>query len=88
MPWEFISPFCGLSTYGQGFHVIESTVSDDGIKDMSSAALITITVREASATQIDNVFKVKSGPTTTWRWYVKRICDNKFQMIFPNFQTI
>jgi hypothetical protein len=24
MPWEFISPFCGLSAYGQGFHVIES----------------------------------------------------------------
>jgi hypothetical protein len=50
MPWEFISPLCGLSTYGQGFHVIESIVSDDGIKDMSNAAMITITVREASAT--------------------------------------
>jgi hypothetical protein len=37
MPWEFISPLCGLSTYGQGFHVIESIVSDDGIKDMSNA---------------------------------------------------
>ena len=49
MPWEFISPFCfcGLSTCGLGFHVIVSTVSDDGVKDMSNTALITITVRVA-----------------------------------------
>jgi hypothetical protein len=63
-------------------------VSDDGIKDMSNAALITIIVREASTTQIENVFMVKSRPTSTWRWYVKRIRDNKFQMTFPNSQTI
>jgi hypothetical protein len=35
---------------------------------MSNTALITITVREASATQIENMFMVKSGPTSTWRW--------------------
>lgn len=51
MLWVFISPFCGLSTYGQGFHLIESTVSNEGIKDMSNTTLITITAGEASARQ-------------------------------------
>ena len=44
MPLEFISPFCGLSAYGQGFHVIESANTDEGIKDMSTTALIIVTV--------------------------------------------
>jgi hypothetical protein len=42
MPWEFISPFCGLSTCGQGFHVIESASTEEGAKDMSTTALITV----------------------------------------------
>jgi hypothetical protein len=36
MPWQLISPFCGFSAYGQGFHVIESTSSDEGIRDIES----------------------------------------------------
>ncbi|CAD6335511.1 unnamed protein product [Miscanthus lutarioriparius] len=50
MPWEFISPFCGLSAYGQGFHLIE------GIKDMSTTALITITfveIRKVNCITVD-----------------------------------
>ena len=39
MPWEFISPFCGLSAYGQAFHVIASANTNEGIKDMSTTAL-------------------------------------------------
>jgi hypothetical protein len=54
MPWEFISPFYGLSAYGQGFHVIENTSNEEGIKDMSSIALVTITSGQATARQIEN----------------------------------
>lgn len=73
MPWEFISPFCGLSAYGQGFHVIESTNADEGIKDMSTTALITITAGQANARDIENEFRLKAGPNSLWRWYAKRV---------------
>jgi hypothetical protein len=88
MPWEFISPFCGLSAYGQGFHFIESANTDEGIKDMSTTALITVTVGQANARQIENEFRLKAGPNSTWRWYAKRIGEGKYQMRFPNAQTI
>ena len=65
MPWEFISPFYGLSTYGQGFHVIESTNNEEGIKDMSTTALVTVTSRQANARQIENEFKLKAGPNSS-----------------------
>jgi predicted Zn-ribbon and HTH transcriptional regulator len=88
MPWEFISPFCGLSAYGQGFHVIESTNADEGIKDMSTTALITITAGQANARDIENEFRLKAGPNSTWRWYAKRVGEGRYQMRFPNAQTI
>lgn len=73
MPWEYISPFCGLSTYGQCFQVIESTSNDEGIMDMSTTVLITITSGQATARQIENEFKLKARPNSTWRWYAKRV---------------
>jgi hypothetical protein len=83
MPWEFISPFCGLSAYGQGFHVIESA-SNEGIKDMSTTALVTVTARQATARQIENEFKLKAGPNSSWRWFAKGIGEGKYHMRFPN----
>jgi hypothetical protein len=88
MTWEFISPFCGLSAHGQGFHVIESTNTEDGIKDMSTTTLITVTSGQVNARQIENEFKLKAGPNSTWRWYAKRIGEGKYHMRFPNAQTI
>jgi hypothetical protein len=88
MPWEFISPFCGLSAYGQGFHVTESVSNEEGIKDMSTTALVTVTAGQASARKIENEFKLKAGPNSSWRWYAKRIGEGKYQMRFPNSQNI
>jgi hypothetical protein len=88
MPWEFISPFCGLSAYGQGFHFIESTSNEEGIKDMSTTALVTVTSGQATARQIENEFKMKAGPNSSWRWFAKRVGEGKYQMRFPNAQTI
>jgi hypothetical protein len=88
MPWEFISPFCGFSAYGQGFHVIESASTEEGIKDMSNVALVTVTSGQADARQIEREFKMKAGPNSTWRWYAKRISEGKYQMRFPNSQNI
>jgi hypothetical protein len=88
MPWEFISPFCGLSAYGQGFHFIESTSNEEGIKDMSTTALVTVTSGQATARQIENEFKLKAGPNSSWRWFAKRVGEGKYQMRFPNVQTI
>ena len=74
MPWEFISPFCGLSTCGPGFHVIVSTLC----LMMVSKTCLTLLWLPSLSGGLGNVFKVKSGPTSTWRWYVKRIGHNKF----------
>lgn len=72
MPWEFISPFYGFSRYGQGFHGIESDVTNEGIKDISNTALINITAGEVSARQIEIEFKENAWPNSSWRWYAKR----------------
>lgn len=55
---------------------------------MSNTALITITKGVATAKQVENEFKLKAGPASTWRWYAKKVDDNKFQMSFPNSKTI
>lgn len=55
---------------------------------MSNTALITITEGVATAKQVENEFKLKAGPASTWRWYAKKVDDNKFQMSFPNSKTI
>lgn len=69
--------------------MIESAMSDEGIKDMSNTTLITITTCDASAKPIKNEFKVKAGPTSTWRWYMlRRLEREKNQMRFPNAKTI
>jgi hypothetical protein len=88
MPWDFNVPFFGISAYGQGFHFIKSAVTEEGIKDMSNIALITITEGVATAKQIEAEFRLKAGPESSWRWYAKKIDDNKFQMRFPNAKTI
>lgn len=88
MPWEFISPFYGLSAYGQGFHFIESSSNEEGLKDMSNVALVTVTSGQATARQIEGEFKLKARPSSTWRWYAKRILEGKYQMRFPNSQNI
>jgi hypothetical protein len=67
MPWEFISPFCGLSAYGQGFHVIESVTADEGIKDTATTALTTVTAGQATARDIENEFRLKARPNSSWR---------------------
>jgi hypothetical protein len=59
---EFISPFCGFSAYGQGFHVIESANTEEGIKDMSNVASMTVTSGQADARKIEREFKMKAGP--------------------------
>jgi hypothetical protein len=45
---------------------------------MSNTALITITEGVATAKQVENEFKLKAGPASTWRWYAKKVDDNKF----------
>jgi len=55
---------------------------------MSNTALITITEGVATTKQVENEFKLKAGPASTWRLYAKKVDDNKFQMSFPNSKTI
>jgi hypothetical protein len=68
--------------------VIESTNADEGIKDMSTTALITITAGQANARDIENEFRLKAGPNSSWRWYAKKVGEGRYQMRFPNAQTI
>jgi hypothetical protein len=55
---------------------------------MSTTTLITITSGQVNARQIENEFKLKTSPNSTWRWYAKRIGEGKYQMRFPKAQTI
>lgn len=68
--------------------MIESSSADEGIKDMATTALIIITAGQATARDIENEFRLKAGPNSSWRWYAKRIGEGRYQMRFPNTQTI
>jgi hypothetical protein len=41
-----------------------------------------------NARQIEGEFKAQAGPASTWRWFAKKIADNKFQMKFPTAQKV
>lgn len=78
--WDHLAPFCGLAAPGQGFFFIESDKNDQRIKDMSNTALVTIIAGEVSARQVENEFRMKAGPQSTWRWYAKKVGDKSFQV--------
>lgn len=37
---------------------------------------------------MEREFKAQAGPSSTWRWFAKKISDNKFQMKFPTAQKV
>jgi hypothetical protein len=82
-PWEHIAPFCGLAAPELGFHIIQDEDSGDGVRDSSNFALITIKEGVVSARQVEGEFKAQAGPNSTWRWFAKKVAENKFQMKFP-----
>ena len=88
MPWEHLAPFCGLAAAGQGFHWIPSSDQDEESKDMANCALITVTKGMLTARQLEVEFKTQAGPSSTWRWYAKKIAENKFQMKFPTARKV
>jgi hypothetical protein len=58
--------------------VIESTSCDEGIRDMSNVALVTVTSGQATARQIESEFKLKVGPNSSWRWFAKKVGEGKY----------
>ena len=40
---------------------------------MANCALITILEGEATARQIEHEFRTQAGPTSSWRWYAKKL---------------
>jgi hypothetical protein len=81
-PWEHIAPFCGLAAPDLGFHIIQEEDSGDGARDSSNFALITIKEGVVSARQVEGEFKAQAGSNSTWRWFAKKVAENKFQMKF------
>jgi hypothetical protein len=83
MPWECIAPFCDLAAPKLGFHIIYDDEPGDASKDTSNYALITIKQGMATARQVEAEFKAHVGPNSTWRWFAKKVAENKYQMKFP-----
>jgi hypothetical protein len=77
-PWECIAPFCGLAASELGFHVIQDEESGENSKEASNFALITIKDGAVTAKQVEGEFRAQAGPSSTWRWYAKKIAENKF----------
>lgn len=85
---NYVAQFCGSVAPGQGFFYIEDTPGDQKVKDVTTLALIEVVKGEATARQIEGEFRTLAGEGSTWRWYTKRIGEKKFQMSFPNVQTL
>jgi hypothetical protein len=88
MPWECIAPFCGLAAPELGFHIIQDDEYGEAAKEMTNTKIITIKEGLVSARQVEDEFKAQVGLSSTWRWFAKKIADNKFQMKFPTTQKV
>lgn len=55
---------------------------------MSNLVIIEVIQGEVLARQIESEFKILAGEGSTWRWYAKKIGEKKYQMRFPNAQTL
>jgi hypothetical protein len=42
----------------------------------------------ATARQVEDEFKAQAGPNSTWRWFVKKVVENKYQMKFPTAKKV
>jgi hypothetical protein len=87
-PWECIAPFYGLAAPELGFHVIQDEEMGESSKESSNFALITTRDGSVSAKQVEGEFRAQAGPSSTWRWYAKKLAENKFQMKFPTAKKL
>jgi hypothetical protein len=71
-----------------GFHIILDDEYGEATKELTNTAVITIKEGVVNARQIEGEFKAQAGPTSTWRWFAKKIADNKFQVKFPTDQKV
>ncbi|RLM73960.1 hypothetical protein C2845_PM15G05560 [Panicum miliaceum] len=55
---------------------------------MANCALITITRGSVTGKQLENEFRAQAGPNSTWRWFAKKVADNKFQLRFPTAKKV
>ncbi|KAK3132998.1 hypothetical protein QOZ80_6AG0530650 [Eleusine coracana subsp. coracana] len=55
---------------------------------MAACVVINVKDGEMTARQLENEFKTLAGPSSTWRWYAKRITDKQFQMRFPTEKKV
>jgi hypothetical protein len=37
---------------------------------------------------VEGEFKTQAGPSSTWRWFAKKVTENKFQMKFPTAKKV
>jgi hypothetical protein len=82
------SSFLWASYTELGFHIIQDDEYGESQKDMANTAIITIKEGLVTARQVEGEFKAQDGPSSTWRWFAKKISDNKFQMKFPTAQKL
>jgi hypothetical protein len=55
---------------------------------MANYALITVLNGEVTARQIEHEFRTQAGPTSSWRWYAKKLTDTIFQLRFPTAKKV
>jgi hypothetical protein len=48
-------------------------------KDMATTAIISIKEGEVNARQVEGEFKAQAGPSSTWRWFAKKILRTNFR---------
>jgi hypothetical protein len=42
----------------------------------------------ATARQVEAEFKAQTGPNSTWRWFAKKVAENKYQIKFPTAKKV
>lgn len=42
----------------------------------------------ATARQVEGEFQAQAGPSSTWRWFAKKVAENKFQMKFSTAKKV
>lgn len=85
--WNVGPELCAAQVTNQSFFFIDENIDPKVSREKASTAIITMVSGEATAKQIESVFKSVVS-SDQWKWTARRLADNKFTMRFPSAKMI
>jgi len=85
--WNDGPELCAAQVPKQSFFYIDESIDPETSKEKASTAIITVVRGELSGKMIENEFK-RLVSCAQWKWFARRVADNKYTMRFPTAKMI